>query len=180
MAISAKRKGRDSTGAGDARIHAFILVFSRRADSEITLKSGLCADGYNGLTGGRVKKTRSVIRLETVPNAEDGLDVPVGIAAQFLSQPADMNIQRAGADFSPIAPDLHQQSFPGDDLAGMPDEQRKQGILLARQAHALGVQYGGLLIEVEREVFITISRCVLSDNCCGSQDPSSKLPQLPL
>ena len=54
-----------------------------------------------GLMAWYVKEPRGMERLEPVANAENGFDVLVGIAAQFLAQPSHVDVQRACADLAP-------------------------------------------------------------------------------
>ena len=56
-------------------------------------------------------------RLEAVADAEDGLDVLIRIATQFLAQPAHVDVECARADGGAVAPDLHQKRITGDDFA---------------------------------------------------------------
>src|SRR5690349_15206395 len=73
----------------------------------------------------RVKKARRVKRLEPIPDAEDRLDVLVGVRSQLLAQAADMNVQRAGSNFRAIAPNPKQQSLARDDLPRVLHEKRQ-------------------------------------------------------
>ena len=42
--------------------------------------------------------------LEAVADAEDGLDVLVGVGAQLLAQAADVHVEGSGADLGAVAP----------------------------------------------------------------------------
>src|SRR3954470_17628854 len=96
--------------------------------------------------------------LKSISDTEDGLDVLVGIRAEFLAEAAHVDVERTGADLRAVAPDAHQQRLARNNLAGMLDEEREQVVFLAGEDHALGVENGGLLREVEREVLVAVGR----------------------
>ena len=119
-----------------------------RSVRQSSTKANRYAPSASGFVTEAWKNLRSVERLETIPDAEDGLDVLVGIHTQFLAQPANVNIQRSGTNFGAVAPHTHQQCLSRDDLPGMLDEQRQQIVLLTGQGHTFAVQGGQLLVEV--------------------------------
>src|SRR5882724_8973555 len=85
-------------------------------------------DGGPGEVG--LKKPGRAIGLKAVADAEDGLDVLIGVATQLFAEAADVYVESAGADLGAIAPDLHQQSFARNDLPGVLYQQGQQVVLL--------------------------------------------------
>src|ERR1035437_5959214 len=79
--------------------------------------TGLRTERHGGTEEVGLKEPRGMERLEAVSDAENGLDVLIGIAAQFLAEPAHVDVECARADLGAVAPDLHQKRFARDDFA---------------------------------------------------------------
>ena len=96
--------------------------------------------------------------LKAVADAENRLDILVGVVAELFAQAADVDVERARADLGAIAPDAHQQRLARDDLAGVLDEQRQQVVLFAGEDHALRSRMAACCVEIDGEMLVAIWR----------------------
>src|SRR5450755_2928682 len=69
--------------------------------------------------------------LKPVSYAENCLDIAAAVLAEFLAQPADMNVERTGADLVAVAPYAQQEGVASDYFTCVLYQQRQQVILFA-------------------------------------------------
>src|SRR6266496_1964294 len=98
-------------------LSALFCVHLRLSNIAREFTLGAERQGVFGHAG--VEEPRRMEWLEPVPDTEDGLDVLVRISAQLLAKPADMNVERARADFGAVAPNPQKQRFARNDFACM-------------------------------------------------------------
>lgn len=70
-------------------------------------------------------------RLKAVADSENSFDVLVGIASQFFTQTANVDVECASADFIPVSPYAHEKSFARNNLSGVPYKQSEEIIFFA-------------------------------------------------
>src|ERR1019366_9839436 len=88
----------------------------RRRKTIVCPITGLRPESDGRLGYLRSKKPRCMERLEAVSDAEDGLDILIGVATKLLAQPAHVDVEGARADGGAVAPDLHQERVARDDF----------------------------------------------------------------
>lgn len=56
-----------------------------------------------------------------------------------------------------VAPDLHEQNFSGDDLAGVGCQERKELEFFACESHAAGVESDELVCEIYLQMLVLVT-----------------------
>ena len=86
-----------------------------------------------------IRRRRGRVRAsEAVPNAYHRLNA-VATCFEFLSQPANVNIQRARIAVITVAPDLIEQLLTSNHASLLLSQRRQQLKFLMRQLHVLAV-----------------------------------------
>ena len=120
-----------------------------------------CNDQRRGL--GLIAPVR-MERLESVADAEDGLEIFPAVGAEFCAQPPNVDIQCPRSDLIAVAPDAHEQHFARYDLACVFYQQRKQFVFLASQHQSMGIQRGQAAAEVQFQMRILVAGCFVRCN----------------
>ena len=102
-----------------------------------------------GRKEGRRRRGRGLrAALESIADAEYGLDIELAVGLETLAQAPDMYVQRTGAHARIVRPHGGKKVLAGNQFAGMADETGEQIELLARQFQAHTIQIDSLGLEV--------------------------------
>ncbi len=111
------------------------------------------AAGHLGVLAGRLLGERGQRRgHELVADVADGADQRLVLDAELGAQPADVDVDGAGAAEVVVAPDLLQQLVPGEDPARVLGEELEQLELLVGEVERPARELGGVGVLVDGQL----------------------------